>query len=324
MSVLIPAYNPETTIQATLDSVLAQTRQADEIFVMDDGSTDNTASILKRYEPRITVFRQSNKGVASARNELVARASGDLIAFLDSDDVWHPSYLEVQGRMYQQHPNAVAFFTGHLQFYGYGDCEWADHAVEAKNEPEILHAPDFLERYHKYPLCFTSPSFCCIPKSVLRKIEAIDGAPFRAELSGADDFYLLHMLPLLGPIMYTPSLLAAYRVTNDTLSAQRLMVIAQAVHAMELIKHRYCGLREEKLSTLFSLLLASKRREYSRVLMGAGDPHEARKQLRYSLRSVSNPLSLAKSLVWLFLTHMPGFLQPTWPLPYNRSRAPAH
>ena len=324
VSVTIPAYNCAATIRATLDSVLRQTSAPDEILVMNDGSTDETLAILESYKDRIKVFSQPNRGVASARSALVALATGDLIAFLDSDDLWHPKYLEVQRDLSQAYPKAVAFFTGHLNFHGYGDCEWDDQAVQTNHEPELMRPPRFLERYHRYPNCFASPSFCCVPKSVLREIGEIDGAPFCAEVSGADDFYLLHMLPLLGPVAYDPSPLAAYRVTYGGLSAQRLKLTARAVRAMELVEHRYRGRPTDELSGVFSLFFASKRREYARVLMGAGETHDARKQLRRSLRNASNPSSFAKSLVWLFLTYVPGPLQPTWPMPYYQSRESAH
>ena len=84
VSVLIPTYNSASFIQITLESVLHQTIAPTEILVMDDGSTDETISILGSYKPRISVFQQRNRGVADARNELCRRARGDLIAFSGS------------------------------------------------------------------------------------------------------------------------------------------------------------------------------------------------------------------------------------------------
>src|SRR5580658_2014305 len=90
VSVIIPAFNSARTISATLDSVLAQVRPADEILVMNDGSTDETSEILESYKSLVQVFRQENSGLAAARNALFRRATGDLVAFLDADDIWHP------------------------------------------------------------------------------------------------------------------------------------------------------------------------------------------------------------------------------------------
>src|SRR6185436_11096286 len=96
ISVAIPTYNSSAFIKSTLDSVLHQTVPPDEILVLDDGSTDNTVSILNSYKPQVTVFQRQNRGVASARNILCDLTRGELIAFLDHDDIWHPNYLESQ------------------------------------------------------------------------------------------------------------------------------------------------------------------------------------------------------------------------------------
>ncbi|TWU29147.1 UDP-Glc:alpha-D-GlcNAc-diphosphoundecaprenol beta-1,3-glucosyltransferase WfgD [Novipirellula artificiosorum] len=92
----MPAFNAETTIAGSLDSVLTQSRQADEIIVVDDGSTDKTAQIVDAYKPKVTLIRIPNGGVAAARNHGIKEAKGDWIAFLDADDAWMPSKLEMQ------------------------------------------------------------------------------------------------------------------------------------------------------------------------------------------------------------------------------------
>ena len=97
VSVVIPAYNAEQTLRATVESVLRQTFEDFEIIVVDDGSQDATATVADSLGDRRVVVRSvANGGVARARNLGVARASGDLIAFLDSDDAWRPTKLERQ------------------------------------------------------------------------------------------------------------------------------------------------------------------------------------------------------------------------------------
>ncbi|MEP6911280.1 MAG: glycosyltransferase [bacterium] len=85
ISVVVPVYNGGETISATIDHLLHQSLPPIEIIVVDDGSTDETANILKRYDGRIKVLSKNNGGPASARNEGVRIASGSLIAFTDSD-----------------------------------------------------------------------------------------------------------------------------------------------------------------------------------------------------------------------------------------------
>ncbi|MCL5951129.1 MAG: glycosyltransferase [Chloroflexi bacterium] len=96
VSVVIPTYNRAQLIRETLRSVLAQTYHDFEVVVIDDGSTDNTQEALVAYGSQIRYFRKDNGGQASARNLGIRVASGEYIAFLDSDDLWLPSKLEEQ------------------------------------------------------------------------------------------------------------------------------------------------------------------------------------------------------------------------------------
>ena len=98
ISVVMPAYNAAPVIRRALHSALAQSLPAHEILVMDDGSSDETASIVASYGPVVRLMRQQNAGPSVARNTAMAAATGDWIAFLDADDAWHPMKLEAQVR----------------------------------------------------------------------------------------------------------------------------------------------------------------------------------------------------------------------------------
>ncbi len=115
VSVVIPAYNAKRTIGQTLDSVLSQTLPPLEIIVVDDCSTDGTASVVAEYAARDTrVLYQKNEknaGVSHSRNEGVAAAHGEWIAFLDSDDCWTPDKLEKQLAAAQKDPSCEFLFT---------------------------------------------------------------------------------------------------------------------------------------------------------------------------------------------------------------------
>lgn len=306
VSVVIPTYNSSATIAATLESVLRQTVAPDEIVVLDDGSTDSTVSILDSYRHRITLFRQKNAGVANARNTLCQKARGDLIAFLDHDDIWHPRYLEAQLGFAARFPEAVAFFTGHLDFYGYGTYEWNGDSLSVNHRAEVIDSLRFSRCYNERPGPFASMSYCCIPAHVLRKIGS---KPFCAEATGADDFYLFNLLPLFGPVVYAPQPLVAYRITTNAQSANLLRSTAASVIALELLDKNYRRAAESKLGRALGMALATRRRGYSRILMGTRNICGARMQLRRSLRDSSHPFSMTKSLAWLFLTYMPSQLQ---------------
>jgi glycosyltransferase involved in cell wall biosynthesis len=91
-SVVMPVYDGVRYVGEALDSVRAQTRPADEVIVVDDGSRDGSADVVARHVG-VRCIRQANAGCAAARNRGVAEAGGDVIAFIDQDDLWHPEHL---------------------------------------------------------------------------------------------------------------------------------------------------------------------------------------------------------------------------------------
>ena len=103
VTVIIPVYNREEYLRAALDSVFLQTRLPDEVIVVDDGSTDNTPAVAESY-PEVTLLRQSNSGVSVARNRAVEAATSEWVAFLDSDDLWQPTKLELQMAALEANP----------------------------------------------------------------------------------------------------------------------------------------------------------------------------------------------------------------------------
>src|SRR5690554_4373775 len=101
ISVVIPVYNAEKTIQKTLQSVIDQTFDNFEIFLIDDGSTDSSKELIEEFmsvhpKTKIFYFHQENKGASAARNVGLKRATGEYIALLDSDDVWHKDKISLQ------------------------------------------------------------------------------------------------------------------------------------------------------------------------------------------------------------------------------------
>ena len=96
VSIIIPSYNSARYLQAAVDSVLNQTYRDIEVLVIDDGSTDDTTSVMARYGSQVRYIRQPNGGVAIARNRGIKESRGKFVAFLDADDTWHPYKLERQ------------------------------------------------------------------------------------------------------------------------------------------------------------------------------------------------------------------------------------
>ncbi len=311
ISVVIPAYNAAQTIDAAIESALAQTVAPDEILILDDGSTDDTFRHLEAYQRRATILRQPNQGVAHARNVLCDRARGELVAFLDADDVWHPRYLETQQQLLENHPQAAASFTGHVTFRGSGGYSWNGQPRDMMQNIEVIEPLRFLERYNRYPAPFGSPSFCCIPKRILTQMGK---EPFPVKVSGADDFCLMNILPLHGPVVFAGTPLVAYRETPGSISSDRLRSVGLAVRAFELLADTYKNAPAgQRYAKILRTAFASKRRQYAKFLMGAGQSSEARMQLKSSMANAGGFVSLAKSLGLLLSVYLPMSLQPRWP-----------
>jgi glycosyltransferase involved in cell wall biosynthesis len=105
--VVVPAFNAERYVVAALESALAQTSPVDEILVLDDGSTDATATRAACVSNKVRVISQANLGVSAARNRGIAEARGDVLAFLDADDTWEPAKIERQLPLLNQTTDAV-------------------------------------------------------------------------------------------------------------------------------------------------------------------------------------------------------------------------
>jgi glycosyltransferase involved in cell wall biosynthesis len=116
ISVIVPVYNGEDFIAAALRSILRQTLAPHEVIVVDDGSTDRSAEIASGFGPPIRVLRQANCGTAMATNAGLAEAKGELLAFLDADDLWADEKLALQSSALASNSQLEAVFGGVVQF----------------------------------------------------------------------------------------------------------------------------------------------------------------------------------------------------------------
>ena len=120
ISVLVPAYNAEAFLEQCLESIVAQTYRYLEIIVVDDGSTDGTATISDRWaerDDRIRVIHQPNGGHSAARNTALDAMTGELVIMVDSDDVLHPQFTATLLELMQKHDADIAV-GGYTAFYG--------------------------------------------------------------------------------------------------------------------------------------------------------------------------------------------------------------
>jgi len=133
VSIIMPAYNAEDTLQASIDSVLTQTYQNWELIIVDDASTDRTAEVARAINDKRVHFSTNikNQGVAFARNAGLKKVKGNYIAFLDSDDLWHEQKLDKQVR-FMNETNAVISFTGTSYMNATGQI--SKYVLQAKND----------------------------------------------------------------------------------------------------------------------------------------------------------------------------------------------
>ena len=116
--VVIPTYNYAHFVCEAVRSVLSQTQPPFEIVVVDDGSKDNTAECLRQFGDSIRYVYQENSGLSAARNTGIREARGDWIAFLDSDDIWHPQKIERVAAILSAHPELCAIGSDMVSFSG--------------------------------------------------------------------------------------------------------------------------------------------------------------------------------------------------------------
>ncbi len=200
VSVIIPTYNRGWVVKEAIDSVLDQEFSDFELIVVDDGSSDNTREILGGYGDRITVLRQPNRGVSAARNRGINEAAGQLIAFLDSDDLWLPGKLATQVKFFEENADAVVHQTQEI---------WVRNGVRVNPK----------KRHHKFSgmiferslaLCLVSPSAVMIKKNLFDDVGLFD-----ENLPACEDYDLWLRISSRYPVHLTDTPLIIKRGGHD-------------------------------------------------------------------------------------------------------------
>ena len=235
-SVIIPLYNKAPYVRKALESVFAQTYTDYELIVVDDGSTDDSASIVQQfiderlkvkgeensgavtstynlspinYKLSVRLITQSNAGVSAARNNGVAASSGDYVAFLDADDCWEPTYLEKMAKLIEDYPDAGLYASNYI-YYKPGKTRVAVNNVETGyfNYPKAYYESNAMPIW---------TGAAMIPREVLKET---GGFPLGIKLG--EDFLLWAKIAMHYPVAFINEALAWYN--NDvpaTLRATR-------------------------------------------------------------------------------------------------------
>jgi glycosyltransferase involved in cell wall biosynthesis len=201
VAIIVPVYNGAETVAEAIASVLAQSYRDFELIAIDDGSTDATPEVLRRYANAIRIITRPNGGISAARNSGLRDSSSEYVALLDCDDTWMPTMLERTVAALDRDQSCVLAYT---------DLAVTDSNGVPLNTslvgPEVAHPPTFDEMFTRlWPIM---PSAVVIRR---RALEAIGGFAEEFRSYGFEDAYCWLRLRELGPFFYLPERLVRWR-----------------------------------------------------------------------------------------------------------------
>lgn len=218
ISVIIPSYNRRHTLQRALQSVLEQRSPVDEIILIDDGSSDDSAAMVTRDFPGVRLLRQSNQGVSAARNRGIQAARYEWIALLDSDDSWMPDKIESIRAAATKHPGFVLYHSDEI---------WIRRGVRVNPMQKHRKSGGWIFT-QCLPLCAISPSAAVLQKSALQDLGLFD-----ENLPACEDYDLWLRLCHRFPVHYIDQpLITKYGGHDDQLSQQHPVMDRFRVRAL--------------------------------------------------------------------------------------------
>ncbi len=208
-SVVIPLYNKEKEIKEAIESVLYQTYPADEIIVVDDGSTDKSAEIVEKYfENKVTLIRQKNQGVSAARNKGIKTAKNEFICLLDADDLWEKNFLKEIYYLIKKFPNAIFYSTSYKILDECGDIYYSKIPYN-KNFVGVID--NFFKIFKNYYGIIHSSSVC---------IKKSSNIFFPEKEKKGEDICTWIELALKGKLAFSAKSLVIYRLNASNRSNQ--------------------------------------------------------------------------------------------------------
>ena len=203
ISVVIPLYNKQREIGEAVRSALAQTLPPREIIVVDDGSTDGSAEVVRAIgSPLVRLVSQPNAGVCAARNHGIEEATGEYIALLDADDAWEPGFLAEITAMIEEFPGCGIYCTAFNIVSEEGLCP-----APIPTERGIV-ANFFRDSAHRY---IAIPSASCIPRRVFDNVGL-----FPDGMKIAEDLHMWIRIARRYPVCFSPERLVRYsRVASN-------------------------------------------------------------------------------------------------------------
>lgn len=200
-SIIIPLYNKEASVAETLDTVLAQTFSEYEVVIVDDGSTDQSLSIVRTFtDERIKIYSKKNGGVSHARNYGIERAQYDYIAFLDADDAWDSNYLEEMSKLIKRHPECGMYNCAYRGIKGNRIL------IESPNIPDGV-----VQDYFKTTLTLEN-MISWTSATIVKKEVFAEVGMFPVGMISGEDSYMWCKVAMKHPVAYTHKIMATYNM----------------------------------------------------------------------------------------------------------------
>jgi glycosyltransferase involved in cell wall biosynthesis len=259
VSVIIPTYNRADLIGQAIDSVLAQAHQQVEVIVADDGSTDDTAAVVGAYGDRVRYLPLPHRGLpAATRNAGIRAATGDLLAFLDSDDLFLPNKLAVQAAALVQNLAAGVAYANGVYFRTTPDAP-VGRVQDGLPTPSGWVFGDLLAGN------FLAPPVVLVRRTVLDEVGLFDESP---DFFAVEDFDLWLRLAAHTPFVYTPGDVAAIRrhaggISRHTarLRSGVLNVLAACDRRFPALMQQHAAARHEAYALSYGAVTAAELRE---------------------------------------------------------------
>jgi glycosyltransferase involved in cell wall biosynthesis len=204
LTVIVPVYNRSRLLPLTLHSLLAQTQPADEILVVDDGSTDGSAAVAEAFGSPVRVIRQANQGPSVARNRGLAEAQGEWVHFFDSDDIALPTLLAEQLCVLDQTGADVAYAP-------WLKCEISAQAIVPTNHVLQHHGLPHGNLVRALLTNWSVVPICCLIRTRLAR--QVVGFPVELQVA-EDQMFFLRLLLAGARVVHSPNTLVVYRADN--------------------------------------------------------------------------------------------------------------
>lgn len=231
ISVIIPTYNDKATLCQTIDSVLCQSRLADEILVVDDGGGYDVKELLGERTLNLRIIRhETNLGVSAARNTPISETVGEYVLFLDADDILHPEFLAITSKILDEDSRLAACFTDFHRWYNVEPRPPLAHCEITSADLEHFSPETGLSFYLSHTGAIGT-SFTLVRKKALLDIEEGYGM-FHPSLKNNQDFHYLVRLLLKNNTVFVNKPYGIYLLRSDSLSSNKLPAWSFRVKAL--------------------------------------------------------------------------------------------